>query len=594
MKSVSPEYVESMEQPLRNLSHINISFGNVDTTAPDDGSWAVTGNEYAWSDTEIIDVNHRYSGPSYATLELNRWVGDGTFYVAPDDPAEYVPQGFCSDAMSDVNGSFSTNPALTRVFSRTHAIPGLMFYFDTVQGEHPASVRLRLWRNGTRVFNQTYSGLTENVLEVLLTDVGEIDTIELAWLKQEAYHRARLEKVVYGRYIEFTDENIVSAEYAQDVDPLSRRLPKDSFTFTVIDYDASYDPDNPEGIYSNIDVHSPISVSFGYELDDGTTEWLTPNRYVLNGKPIVRDYKATFNAVGLLDTMDGIFSKGVWETKTLYELAEEVLTDADLDLTAEGDTPWVIDASLANMSTDNPMPLDTHKNCLQLIAHAAGCYLYTDSENVIHIEPFDQSDLLDTPLMDITFHSILENSLVVNKTPTLRNLIVEKYWYTPAESRTILSQFTTTDTEVHVEFPMASDIQITVSGGTLTSSSVYAQSADLVLSAGTKVVTIKGYVLTQSSDTKVFTGDVLGDDDTEKNVLISNDTMRDALGAQFVNYLGLRSTYDLEYRGNPEIECRDLLSVETNYTPSMNALVLCLSLRYDGALHGTLKVKGVL
>lgn len=69
-------------------------------------------------------------------------------------------------------------------------------------------------------------------------------------------------------------------------------------------------------------------------------------------------------------------------------MAEEVLLDADLTLTEQGTHPWEIDESLKQMFTTAALPIDTHMNCLQLIAHAARCRLFTDDDNIIHIKPF--------------------------------------------------------------------------------------------------------------------------------------------------------------------------------------------------------------
>lgn len=62
--------------------------------------------------------------------------------------------------------------------------------------------------------------------------------------------------------------------------------------------------------------------------------------------------------------------------------------DADLTLTAQGTHPWVIDPTLKQMFTTAALPIDSHMNCLQLIAHACRCRLFTDDDNIIHIKPF--------------------------------------------------------------------------------------------------------------------------------------------------------------------------------------------------------------
>ena len=140
----------------------------------------------------------------------------------------------------------------------------------------------------------------------------------------------------------------------------------------------------------------------------------------------------------------------------------------------------------------------------------------------------------------------------------------------------------------------ATDIAVSVSGGTLVSYTAYAQAVDMVLSSGTKTVTITGIKQTETEDVVAYQVSQNGELDKERNQLISNEEMRMALANHFITYLGFRSTYDAEYRGNPELEVGDLIQTQTNYTSEMDALILVDELTYKGTLSGKLKVKGIL
>ena len=343
-------------------------------------------------------------------------------------------------------------------------------------------------------------------------------------------------------------------------------------------------------------------------------------------------------------------------------MAEEVLLDADLTLTELGTHPWVIDPALKQMKTTAALPIDTHMNCLQLIAHACRCRLFTDDDNIIHIKPFgvtiigiyngtwsdnghmwfsewnsvdkgnkmdntyitlelnrwaldggeeqvliesedasgrgyvsqSMSDgsgdydtapvftkefdvshdlpvltlcfdtpideypssvqvkyysgdtLLDTKVVSgitsaetvitsslafdctkfevtvlgglpyrrarvskvyyretdytLDFTTISEDSQTLSKIDQLKTVTVAKYAYTANGDSSVLFEGTTAETNLHIEFSgLAADVQITVTGGTLVSSDIYARAADLVLSSGTKTVTITGKTLSENS-----------------------------------------------------------------------------------------------
>lgn len=749
MKSVSNAYKASMKAMLRNRSYVRITFGNVDTTAATDGEWESNGAA-SISEFETVDYAYQY-GDTYAALELNRWALDGKTLIVPT--GEAVQDGFISSLMSDADGNFSTPPVITREFSLKHIFPGLTLTFDTRQQEWPLEVTADFYLNGEVVDTQTVS--ITSVQTTVTTTATEIDKVTITFDRCLPYRRPRLENVLYGLNVQFVNKDIVSTQQKHDVDPLSRRLPTETMQFTILDYEHKYDPDNPAGIYAYVDKNSPIEIQFGYELPDGSVEWLKPDNYVLNAKPSAQNNQAIFNGTGLIGSLTGTFYKSKLGSKSLYDMAQEVLLDAGLTLTEQGENPWEIDDALKDMFTTAALPIDTHMNCLQLIAHAACCRLYTDDDNIIHIRPFgvtvigiyngvwadnghvwfsewdtidkgntaentyatfelnrwtlggDSQIILpdsnagqrgyiseamtgadgsftnppvftktfdvphDLPVLAIRFDTVLnefpgavqvkyyhddtlldtqtaaidsvevyvssnlaiectkievtmignlpyrrarvtkvyyretdftldftsigENSQKISKIDELKSVSVARYSYTASNDTSTLYEGTTTETELHVEFSgLAQDVQISVSGGTLVSSNIYARAADLVLSSGTKTVTITGKTLTENSVVVSYPVAQSGEIDKEENPLITNDTMCQALADHVKSYLQMRNTYEASYRGNPEMEVGDIIGLQTLYTDEMDALILVDEITFDGSLSGKMTVKGLI
>lgn len=749
MKSVSNAYKASMKAMLRNRSYVRITFGNVDTTAATDGEWESNGAA-SISEFETVDYAYQY-GDTYAALELNRWALDGKTLIVPT--GETVQDGFISSLMSDADGNFSTPPVITREFSLKHIFPGLTLTFDTRQQEWPLEVTADFYLNGEVMDTQTVS--ITSVQTTITTTATEVDKVTITFDRCLPYRRPRLENVLYGLNVQFVNKDIVSTQQKHDVDPLSRRLPTETMQFTILDYEHKYDPDNPAGIYAYVDKNSPIEIQYGYELPDGSVEWLKPDNYVLNAKPSAQNNQATFNGTGLIGSLTGTFYKSKLGSKSLYDMAEEVLLDAGLTLTEQGTNPWEIDDALKNMFTTAALPIDTHMNCLQLIAHAACCRLYTDDDNIIHIRPFgvtvigiyngvwadnghvwfsewdtidkgntaentyvtfelnrwtlggDSQIILpdsnagqrgyiseamtgadgsftnppvftktfdvphDLPVLAIRFDTVLnefpgavqvkyyhddtlldtqtaaidsvevyvssnlaiectkievtmignlpyrrgrvtkvyyretdftldftsigENSQKISKIDELKSVSVARYSYTASNDTSTLYEGTTTETELHVEFSgLAQDVQISVSGGTLVSSNIYARAADLVLSSGTKTVTITGKTLTENSVVVSYPVAQSGEIDKEENPLITNDTMCQALANHVKSYLQMRNTYEASYRGNPEMEVGDIIGLQTLYTDEMDALILVDEITFDGSLSGKMTVKGLI
>lgn len=749
MKSVSNAYKASMKAMLRNRSYVRITFGNVDTTAATDGEWESNGAA-SISEFETVDYAYQY-GDTYVSLELNRWALDGKSLLVPT--GEDVQDGFISSLMSDAEGNFTTPPVITREFSLKHIFPGLTLTFDTRQQEWPLEVTADFYLNGAVVDTQTVS--ITSVQTTISTTATEVDKVTITFDRCLPYRRPRLENVLYGLNVQFVNKDIVSTQQKHDVDPLSRRLPTETMQFTILDYEHKYDPDNPAGIYAYVDKNSPIEIQFGYELPDGSVEWIKPDNYVLNAKPSAQNNQATFNGTGLIGSLTGTFYKSKLGSKSLYDMAQEVLLDAGLTLTEQGENPWEIDDALKDMFTTAALPIDTHMNCLQLIAHAACCRLYTDDDNIIHIRPFgvtvigiyngvwadnghvwfsewdtvdkgntaentyatfelnrwtlggDSQVILpdsnagqrgyiseamtgadgsfanppvftktfdvphDLPVLAIRFDTVLnefpgavqvkyyhddtlldtqtaaidsvevyvssnlaiectkievtmignlpyrrarvtkvyyretdftldftsigENSQKISKIDELKSVSVARYSYTASNDASTLFEGTTTETELHVEFSgLAQDVQISVSGGTLVSSNIYARAADLVLSSGTKTVTITGKTLTENSVVVSYPVAQSGEIDKEENPLITNDTMCQALADHVKSYLQMRNTYEASYRGNPEMEVGDIIGLQTLYTDEMDALILVDEITFDGSLSGKMTVKGLI
>jgi len=750
MKSVSYAYKNSMKSMLRNRSHVRITFGNVDPAAATDGEWVSNGAQ-SYSEFDTVDYAFEYD-ESYAALELNRWALDGNTIIVPASGT--MEDGFVSSLMSDENGEFSAAAVLTREFSEPRTFPGVTLTFDTRYQEWPLSVTVDFYLDGTVKDSVTVPVAGTKV--IVNTRTAEIDKLTVTFGSGLPYRRPRLEGVLYGVEKTFLNSDIVSTRQTHDVDPLSRRLPQETMQFVILDYEHNYDPDNPSGIYAYVDKNSPVVIQFGYELPDGTVEWVKGDRYVLNAKPSARNNKATFTGTGLVGSLTGTFYKSKLGFKNFYDMAEEVLLDADLTLTENGTNPWVIDESLKEMFTTAALPIDTHMNCLQLIAHACRCRLFTDDDNVIHIKPFgvtvvgiysgewtdnghewysewgtvdrgntagntyatlelnrwtlDGGDQViipdsnptgrgfvseamtgedgtydtvpvftkffdvshdlpvlalrfDTPLdeyptsiqvkyyngdtlldtqtvngiissevfvntnvaIDCTkievslfgglpyrrmrvskvyyretdftldFTSIAENSQVISKIDQLKAVSVARYAYTADGDTQTLFEGTTTETQLHVEFSgLAQDVQITVSGGTLESSNIYARAADLVLSSGTKTVKITGQSLSENSVVVSYPVALEGEIDKEENPLITNDEMCSALATHVMRYLQMRNTYEANYRGNPEMEVGDIIGLQTLYTSEMDALILVDEITFNGSLSGKMKVKGLI
>lgn len=589
MKSVSDEYRESMASQLRGKSRISVSLREEDKTILEDGSLEFTDSGLAWlSNSSTIENDYKYQPTTYATFELNRWNLDGSNVVAKSP--NLISDGFISYAMTDENVSSDAHFVARRTFSKRHTISGITLVFDNVTGEYPDSVSVN-----TDGLYRSYkcNGPVLSVKEKMTCN----EFISFSIGSRLPHRRPRLKKIIYGTEVEFTQKDMVYATKYMESDPLSRRTPKDEFSFTIWDPIGEYAQDNPDGSSWKVDKNAAMTVRFGYDIPGGDTEWLKEDEYRLTAKPVYRNMRATFNGVGLFQQANKRkFYKSQPGRKDLYSMAKEVFEDCDAFSTNDVYKKYSIDDSLKKVYTNGILPVKSHLECLQIIAHAGGCYMKKLGSGQVAIRKLGNvSDFYKQDFW-LDKNVKIQGSESLTMSDVLDRIEVSKYSYNKSETSGEISKFTTEDESVHIDLPgMYDNITVSVSGGSVLEKHTYAQCVDMKLSAGSKTVTISGKSIKKEKETKLYSiGDGTdGEVDYEDNPLITSNEAADALEATVASYLRHRKTYDTEYRGNPEVEHMDCIHHQTDYKEDGKAIVLSNRVDFQGYLSGKMIIKEV-
>ena len=179
------------------------------------------------------------------------------------------------------------------------------------------------------------------------------------------------------------------------MDLLNLKLPTNAFDFVVIDKDKAYDPEDAQGIYAYLEAQQPVVFEFGYELNDGSIEWI-PGGTTFTTSELSVDVaaaipKVSFKSVSTLNYLTKTYTEGLYYPSgiTLYDLAEDVLQFCNIPLNAEGNSRWTLDDALKDYSTKMPLPVSEARECLQLIANAGMCVLTDDVLGNVVIAPVD-------------------------------------------------------------------------------------------------------------------------------------------------------------------------------------------------------------
>lgn len=371
MKLCSQEYLDSINNPVRNPFYIKVMLGlsNIDAQT----NAKMTGEGSNISSPEIFGstpVNY-----PYASFESDFSTADGNLYFPFESGYEKKYNGFISNEISDEEGTIDT----TLSFSFPKAIlplelKGLTLEFGPV---YPLEFALE-WNGESKTYTNSSSKFeTADVF-------SNVESLTLNVTKMSSpYTRFHLTNLVFGIALVFSGDDIIESNFKHYTNPISNTLPSMEFSFSIINRDYEYDLENPSSTLNFLEESQECQVSFGYELPSGQIEWFK------TGTTLLKDwsseqYKATFKCADLLSFYNADYIKGVYHEEgiSLYDLFADVAGDMGL---TEND--YVVDDYFKNIYTHNPIPICSHAEALQMIANAGRGYLTYDVNGRIAMHP---------------------------------------------------------------------------------------------------------------------------------------------------------------------------------------------------------------
>lgn len=365
MQAVSAAYKEQIQNEWRNHSYVRVSYGVFNLIAGQQARFADNGRTVYGNLNINDDV---LPDRDYATFEKDYWRVDGKQLLLPA-AAPYNYDGFVSSAVSSSDNTFVTDPTITVSFSDPQDIFGLTFTFPA--GQVPREIKV----NGAAYYPDS-----ENY--VMPDKLNAVSQITIDFVKAPAAgRRVRLNRLQLGQTVHFENEQLIKTSFSSSIDFLSLSLTQKQLSVTIDNSQQVYNPLNPSGLYAYLAAKQPVEIDYGYELEDGSIEWMVGDNMVLESTPTTADTQAIFTAVDNLFNLTGMFNKGLYRPNeiSLYDLAKEVLDDAGVE-------HFAIDDHLKTVYTKAALPIATHRECLQIIANAGQCILYTDRAGAIKLE----------------------------------------------------------------------------------------------------------------------------------------------------------------------------------------------------------------
>lgn len=581
----SKNMIEQLKKPKRNLGFLKVKFNIVDPeTNPDLSS----NSEEIFSDLDNIKETTIPQSKNYATLEKNFWLLNDS---QPIYGSEELEQTYVSSYMSDKNCLFSDKACITLTSSVYLTTLGLTMVFDSIDKNYAKKLKVKAYRDSTMIMDKDYT-LSSYSDRLIFADNEELvrwNKIEIYFIESSLpYRRIRVNQLLFGIMETYTDENLISAESKEKTTMINSELPTHTFKFTIDNMNKLFNPDNPQGWYRYILQQQPISYEWGYQLDDGTIEWILGGKMLLTGSVEVGENQVSFSTTSLINYLTKVYKKGVYNSsgRSLYDLAVDVLEDSNID-----SSQYNLWSGLKSIKTDAPLPKLEARQLLQIIATTGNCILFTNRENVINIQPFNY--VLNPDGMSYDF---ITSNPVVKVQSELHNTIIYINHYSKEDNVSELfknESLEITGTKIiEIEYDLATDISATITGGTIVNANYYGRYAILkITNTGEDTISLKvsGKKInnSQTIDSKQFNDD--GENIEYKNDLItqmvenSKETkLKDFIG----NWYNNRNIYSFENRGDIVKDTREIIPIETDFSNSLIGYLVENNIKYDGAWSG--------
>lgn len=581
----SKNMIEQLKKPKRNLGFLKVKFNIVDPeTNPDLSS----NSEEIFSDLDNIKETTIPQTKNYATLEKNFWLLNDS---QPIYGSEELEQTYVSSYMSDKNCLFSDKACITLTSSVYLTTLGLTMVFDSIDKNYAKKLKVKAYRDSTMIMDKDYT-LSSYSDRLIFADNEELvrwNKIEIYFIESSLpYRRIRINQLLFGIMETYTDENLISAESKEKTTMINSELPTHTFRFTIDNMNKLFNPDNPQGWYRYILQQQPISYEWGYQLDDGTIEWILGGKMLLTGSVEVGENQVSFSTTSLINYLTKVYKKGVYNSsgRSLYDLAVDVLEDSNID-----SSQYNLWSGLKLIKTDAPLPKLEARQLLQIIATTGNCILFTNRENVINIQPFNY--VLNPDGMSYDF---ITSNPVVKVQSELHNTIIYINHYSKEDNVSELFkneslEITGTKT-IEIEYDLATDISATITGGTIVSANYYGRYAILkITNTGEDTISLKvsGKKInnSQTIDSKQFNDD--GENIEYKNDLITQmvESSKETKLKDFIgNWYNNRNIYSFENRGDIVKDTREIIPIETDFSNSLIGYLVENNINYDGAWSG--------
>lgn len=593
MIKVSEKWIENQKQHLTSESFIKISFKISDLEATSDATLDTNGETWFSKVQETIKGEDKSIIP-YATLEPNLWLLDGNKQLLPKggtiENTSYIGSELSLDSCL-----FANNPIIDIAFSELHqiTIPAISIIFDEIAGEFAREFNIHIYANNSLLETLEVKD-NKKVKVIVQSDIQDYDDIKIEIVKWcLPNRRARISEIFLGIVKEFDKKNLTAFSHSQETDPIGASTPKVEIDFSIDNSDNVFNPDYEEGLYKYLARKQELIVKYGYKIDDNI-EYINAGKFYLSEWESPQNgLEASFVARDLLEFMSDNYIFGTYSPNTpvtLYDLAEDVLTKANLPTNEDGSKKWLLSEVLKTFSTTAPLPICTYAECLQYIAQASCCVLFYDRTGTLHIEPIS-SVTSDYQINRFNSYSFPEVTLQ----KILKSVNVKVYHYyigtDPEEVfNGVVNIVGTQKIVISYAKPCVINLSgVTITNGTLVNSQFYTSTCVLeIVAKGGVGIVIMGNYLEESTSDYLLSNEDQGEEQSVDNPLITSTAWASTVANWVQSWLNKRKIVNATFRVDPRLDVLDPIQVVNKFS-TQEVRITSTKFTYGGAFSGTAK-----
>lgn len=547
METVTQAFRNSIYPPSRQIT-AKVAFEISDPSAQDDATVSVlTFQAYLFSRSSQIINGIRDMSYKYATFEPDYFLLDGSMHIPPQSTQGTNEIGYWSGEICDSAGVFSAQPQVTINFTIPHNSIGLSIAFDTMNNEYPTdfTINVKSLANAL-IHSEVVTGNTSPIytLEYTLQNYGKIEIIIAKWAKGN--RRARITEIDFGLIKEYEGTELINLHVVEEMDLVGSTVPSNEIKFTLDNQERLFNILNPEGIFQFIMPKQNISAYMGVKIGEGETDY----EFVSIGKYYLTEWQTdegalttTFTARDIFDTLETIEYNTLTPSTTLYDLAVDILTKANVE-------NYFVDTNLDAITTNGFSAAISSRVALQNVSIAGRAVIYQDRQGKLIIKRIEPL----TPATGfITFPS--PDTYVGLTTPEVTN----DY------------EFQAIDFESAFAEPQVKLNEVV-------------QKLTFVINTGIG----DGTVVTYTNPIEPITGVTY----KIENPLINTMDQAGLVALWMFSEYNMRAHYTANWRQNPALVCGDAIMIEDSFGQRKKSRITKQEFQFEGFLSGVTETIG--